>query len=90
MRIFDYAKVAEWESRLQKLADMAEKERWTYRSVPSSMSDPILDGYLRYTFIRVHEQERVAEVAKFDDRAIASSSAKPAIPDLEPPLWRPS
>ena len=64
MRIFDYAKVADWESRLQTLADMAEKERWTYRSVPGSVSDPILDGYVRYTFIRVHEQKRIAEVAK--------------------------
>lgn len=64
MRIFDYAKVADWESRLQTLADMAEKERWTYRSVPSSVSAPILDGYVRYTFIRVHKQKRIAEVAK--------------------------
>ena len=64
VRIFDYAKVADWEDRLQKLANMAEQERWTYRAVPSSSPVPVLDAYVRYTFMRVHEQQRIAEVAE--------------------------
>ena len=56
MRIFDYAKVADWESRLEALAGMAELERWTFRHVPSDKPLPVLDGYIRYTFHRVFEQ----------------------------------
>lgn len=61
MRIFEFAKVADWEERLQNLADMAEEERWTYLHVPDSSSLPILDSYIRYTFLRVHEQGEIAE-----------------------------
>ena len=61
MRIFDFAFVADWDSRLQKLADMAEPERWTYLHIPFSSPLPVLDSYVRYTFIRVFEQGDVAE-----------------------------
>lgn len=61
MRIFEYAKVADWDSRLESLAGMAEPERWAYRSVPSSKSHPILDSYIRHTFIRVYEQGLILE-----------------------------
>ena len=61
MRIFAYAKVAEWDSRLANLAAMAEPERWTYQSVPDQSPLPVLDSYVRYTFLRVYEQRRVAE-----------------------------
>lgn len=61
MRIFDYAFVADWDSRLDALAGLAEPERWTYLSVPATSPLPVLDSYVRYTFHRVHDQERVAE-----------------------------
>jgi hypothetical protein len=61
MRIFDYAKVADWESRLQVLADLAERERWTFRCVPDHSPLPVLDSYIRYTFLRVHEQAKITE-----------------------------
>ena len=64
VRIFEYAKVADWESRLQTLVAMAEQERWTYSSVPSTSPVPVLDAFVRFTFIRVHEQQRIAEVDK--------------------------
>jgi hypothetical protein len=62
MRIFDYAKVADWDSRLSQLAtQLAEPERWTYLAVPDKSPLPVLDAYIRYTFLRVHEQARIAE-----------------------------
>jgi hypothetical protein len=61
MRIFDYAKVADWDSRLAHLAEMAEPERWTFVSVPSESPLPILDSYIRYTFLRLHQQGRLSE-----------------------------
>jgi uncharacterized protein DUF3825 len=60
MRIFDFAKVAEWDSHLSGLAELAEKERWTYRKVPDASPLPILDGYAKYTFARLSEQGQLA------------------------------
>lgn len=64
MRIFDYGKVADWEDRLAVLAEMAEPERWTYVSVPSEspVTLPVLDSYMRYTFLQLHAQGKIAEV----------------------------
>lgn len=61
MRIFDFAKVADWEDRLQTLAEMAEPERWTYNTVPSEKPLPILDRYILHTFIRSYDQQRIVE-----------------------------
>lgn len=61
MRIFDFAVVADWESRLEDLAEMAEPERWTYLEAPARTSLPVLDSYLRYTFLRLTDQGRIAE-----------------------------
>jgi hypothetical protein len=60
-RIFDFAIVADWDDRLAQLAGMAEPERWTYLALPDSSPLPILDNYVRRTFLRVHEQGKVAE-----------------------------
>jgi hypothetical protein len=63
-RIFDYAKVADWDNRLQSLADIAEPERWTYLQVPSSSPLPILDGYIKNTFVRAFDQQKIVEADK--------------------------
>jgi hypothetical protein len=60
MRIFDFAKVAEWEKHLEHLADVAERERWTYRWVPDPSPLPILDSYVKHTFMRLSEQGQLA------------------------------
>lgn len=65
MRIFDFAKVADWESRLEELAGMAEPERWTYLHVPDTSGLPVLDSYMRYTFLRLHAQGKVTETDDF-------------------------
>ncbi len=64
MRIFDYAIVANWEERLNTVALMAEPERWTFGAVPSPKKLPVLDSYLRYTFLRIAEQGKLAEGAE--------------------------
>jgi hypothetical protein len=61
VRIFDFALVANWEERLQELARLAEPERWSYLRVPSDNDLPILDSYIRHTFIRLAEQSRIEE-----------------------------
>ena len=61
MRIFDFALIANWEDRLEELSQLAEPERWTYLTAPSELKQPILDSYVRYTFIRLYEQNRIEE-----------------------------
>lgn len=61
MRIFDYAYVANWDERLGVLAELAEPERWAYLTVPDESHFPILGSYLRFTFLRLHEQSKIAE-----------------------------
>ena len=61
MKLFDFAIVSDWESRLSSLAQMAEPERWSYQSVPSNISLKILDNYVRYTFERACDQGKIVE-----------------------------
>jgi hypothetical protein len=61
MRIFDYALVANWDERLETLAQLAEPERWSYLTVPDESAFPILGSYLRFTFLQLHEQGKIAE-----------------------------
>lgn len=65
VRIFDYAKVANWDERLQALADMAERERWTYTIVPDKSPLPVLDSYLRYTFLQASAQGYLSETERY-------------------------
>ncbi len=56
--------VTEWDGRLAELARIAEPERWTYLHIPSELVLPILDSYVRHTFLRVQAQKHIA----FTDR----------------------
>jgi len=60
-RIFDFAKVADWDDRLKTLAEMAEPERWTYLFAPSRSPLPVLDSYIKYTFVRGFDQQKIVE-----------------------------
>ncbi len=59
MRIFDFALVSDWESRVHDLAAMVEPERWDYLYANSEFPLPILDSYLRHTFARLSEEGKV-------------------------------
>jgi hypothetical protein len=59
LRIFDFALVTEWEGRFHDLAAIAEPERWLYVRVPSESPLPVLDSYIRHTFARLSEQDKI-------------------------------
>ncbi|MBX9601423.1 MAG: DUF3825 domain-containing protein [Bryobacteraceae bacterium] len=63
-RIFDFAKVADWDDRLRSLAELAEPERWTYLQAPSQSPLPVLDSYIKYTFSRVFDQQKIVETER--------------------------
>jgi hypothetical protein len=61
MRIFDFAKVADWDDRLETLVESAEPERWQYLHAPSHSPRPVLDSYVKYTFLRAFDQQKIVE-----------------------------
>jgi hypothetical protein len=61
MRIFDFAKIADWDDRLEALAGVAEPERWTYLHAPSQSPLPVLSSYIQYTFLRAFDQQKIVE-----------------------------
>jgi hypothetical protein len=61
MRIFEFAKVADWDDRLKTLAETAEPERWTFLHAPSPSPLPVLDSYIKYTFVRGFDQQKIVE-----------------------------
>jgi Domain of unknown function (DUF3825) len=58
--LFDFAFVRNIDQRLDDLAAMAEPESWDYQSAPQERSKPILHNYLRYTYARLAEEERLS------------------------------
>jgi hypothetical protein len=61
MRIFDFAKVSDWDDRLGSLAGIAEPERWNNLHLPSREKHPILARYIAHTFIRAWDQQKIVE-----------------------------
>ena len=61
MRIFEYARVSDWDERLGTLAEIAEPERWHNLRLPSKEQHPILARYVAHTFLRAYDQQKVVE-----------------------------
>jgi len=57
--LFDFAFVHNLDQRLDTLAEMAEDEPWDYQSTPQNRNKPILYNYLRYTYARLAEEEKI-------------------------------
>ena len=66
--LFNFASMGPSVEWLQALAEMAEPEVWSYRLTPSPYDKPILHSYLRYTFSRLEDEEKV-KVAQSGRRA---------------------
>ena len=61
MRIFEYAKVANWNDRISDLVTLAEPERWEFISMPAECDYPVLDSYIKFTFRRIYDQNLIVE-----------------------------
>ncbi|MGH2359403.1 MAG: DUF3825 domain-containing protein [bacterium] len=57
---FDFAFVPVPNDRLHELAEVAEQEDWAYQRTPSEHPYPVLYNYVRYTYRRVAEENKVA------------------------------
>lgn len=57
--LFDFAFINNIEPRLDDLADLSETEEWDYQNTPSDKNHPILYNYLRYTYAKIAEEEKI-------------------------------
>jgi len=57
---FDFAFIPATDDRLADLKDLAEPEDWTYEHTPSDHPYPILFNYIRYTYRRIAEENKIA------------------------------
>lgn len=93
--ILDYADVGSRSQAVDQLAAIAEDEAWDHSHEPSG-GKPILDSYLRYTFVRIQEEDKVSVsingaysafntglVTPMQEEIFALFSANP-VPDRQP------
>jgi hypothetical protein len=57
--LFDFAFVHNLDQRLDTLANLAEPEIWDYQNTSVPYHKPILFNYLKYTYTRLAEEEKI-------------------------------
>lgn len=57
---YDLVFMPHMDEHLGALSSIAEPEEWDYRHIPSSHPKPILYNYLRYTYQRLAEEDKIA------------------------------
>jgi hypothetical protein len=58
--LFDFAFMPASDDQLRTLAGLAEEEDWSYQHAPSEHPFPILFNFVRYTYRRVAEENKIA------------------------------
>lgn len=58
-RLFEWAYFPEYDNKLEELANLAMDENWNYKHMKSDRPLPILSNYLRYTFVRLEQEEKI-------------------------------
>jgi hypothetical protein len=74
--LFDFAYMGNYDDAIQRLAEFAENEDWSYISTTSSKNNPILYNYILYTFKRLSEESKISindNYACFDTGLMTSS-----------------
>lgn len=58
--LYDFAYITALDNRLDELAAEAEPEDWAYQHSESERQLPVLWNYIRYTYRRLREEEKIA------------------------------
>lgn len=69
------------DQRLDELADMAEPEEWNYRHTKCDYNKPVLFNYLRYTYRRLVEEDKIVVA---DDGSCICFNTGLVTPNQEP------
>ena len=59
--LYKFAYIPQMTEQLEILANMAEKEEWSYQFTSSDFPKPILFNYIQYTFMRIQEEEKFSQ-----------------------------
>lgn len=59
--ILDFAFIPAMDEQLEKLAELAEREDWDYHNTGSVHRFPILYNYIRYSYRRLAEEDKIAK-----------------------------
>lgn len=57
--LFDFAFIPGFDQKMNDLAAMAEPENWEYQNSPSNHNKPILSNYIKYTYKRLADEEKI-------------------------------
>ena len=57
--LFEFAFINNIEQRLDELATICEKESWDYQNATTERRKPILYNYIKYTYARLAEEEKI-------------------------------
>jgi hypothetical protein len=58
--LFDFGWFPDRDDRLRELSELAEEEDWSYQHTTSEHPYPILFNYIRYTYRRLAEENKIA------------------------------
>lgn len=73
-----------FDAKLEDLARKAQPERWDESDYPGTMKFPILGNYVRYTFRRLIEEDKVAFATDETGKHVAAFSTGLFTPHYEP------
>lgn len=57
--LFEFAFIHNFDERLDDLDSLAEDEVWDYQATPNPRHKPILFNYVRYTYARLAEEQKI-------------------------------
>ena len=58
--LYKFAQINDFHAVIKDLADIAEKEDWNYHNTTSTSNFPILENYIRNTYIRLSIEKKIA------------------------------
>lgn len=58
--LYEFAQINNFHGVIEDLASIAEDEEWNYHNTVSKSSLPILENYIRNTYIRLSREKKVA------------------------------
>lgn len=60
MKLLEYAWFKDIQNCIEELKELAMGEDWDYKKKPTG-KNPILENYIKHTFIKVYEEKKVLE-----------------------------
>ena len=58
--LYEFAQISDFHGVIEDLAAMAEDEDWNYHNTTSTSDLPILENYIRNTYIRLSREKKIA------------------------------